>query len=107
MTHEPIYVQYSQVKPKSWDNLATKAFGGYGFGYGYLDTSLKCNQKGGSGGGGSGGGGGGGSGGGGGGSSSSGSRPHPKAQGTQYMRVEKHTANNSNPPQYTPHTHRR
>ncbi|XP_055388716.1 putative mediator of RNA polymerase II transcription subunit 26 [Condylostylus longicornis] len=25
-------------KPKSWDNLTTKAFGGYGFGYGYLDT---------------------------------------------------------------------
>lgn len=25
------------VKPKSWDNLTTKAFGGYGFGYGYLD----------------------------------------------------------------------
>ncbi|XP_054275737.1 uncharacterized protein LOC128994927 isoform X2 [Macrosteles quadrilineatus] len=28
--HEP-------AKPKSWDNLTTKAFGGYGFGYGYLD----------------------------------------------------------------------
>lgn len=26
------------VKPKSWDNLTTKGFGGYGFGYGYLDT---------------------------------------------------------------------
>ncbi|XP_046390451.1 uncharacterized protein LOC124159013 isoform X2 [Ischnura elegans] len=26
------------VKPKSWDNLTTKAFGGYGFGYGYLDS---------------------------------------------------------------------
>ncbi|XP_059470294.1 uncharacterized protein LOC132193562 [Neocloeon triangulifer] len=25
-------------KPKSWDNLTTKAFGGYGFGYGYSDT---------------------------------------------------------------------
>lgn len=25
-------------KPKSWDNLTTKSFGGYGFGYGYLDT---------------------------------------------------------------------
>lgn len=25
------------VKPKSWDNLTTKAFGGYGFGYGYFD----------------------------------------------------------------------
>lgn len=30
-----------QVKPKSWDNLTTKAFGGYGFGYGYLDTNSK------------------------------------------------------------------
>lgn len=35
---EPVYVQYTSVKPKSWDNLATKAFGGYGFGYGYIDT---------------------------------------------------------------------
>ena len=25
-------------KPKSWDNLAMKGYGGYGFGYGYLDT---------------------------------------------------------------------
>jgi hypothetical protein len=25
-------------KPKSWDNLTTKAFGGYGFGYGYSDV---------------------------------------------------------------------
>uniref|UniRef100_A0A1B6DC19 PDZ domain-containing protein n=2 Tax=Clastoptera arizonana TaxID=38151 RepID=A0A1B6DC19_9HEMI len=25
------------AKPKSWDNLTTKSFGGYGFGYGYLD----------------------------------------------------------------------
>ncbi|KAK0093532.1 hypothetical protein PV326_013342 [Microctonus aethiopoides] len=32
----PVCIQYS--KPKSWDNLTTKAFGGYGFGYGYLDT---------------------------------------------------------------------
>ncbi|XP_037978121.2 uncharacterized protein LOC105380537 [Plutella xylostella] len=32
---------HQQVKPKSWDNLTTKAFGGYGFGYGYLDTSAK------------------------------------------------------------------
>lgn len=31
------YQQYAQ-KPKSWDNLTTKSFGGYGFGYGYLDT---------------------------------------------------------------------
>jgi general receptor for phosphoinositides 1-associated scaffold protein len=26
-------------KPKSWDNLAAKGFGGYGFGYGYLDST--------------------------------------------------------------------
>lgn len=32
--YHPQYVH----KPKSWDNLTTKAFGGYGFGYGYLDT---------------------------------------------------------------------
>ncbi|XP_069705201.1 uncharacterized protein ssp6 isoform X3 [Periplaneta americana] len=31
---------YNPAKPaKSWDNLTTKAFGGYGFGYGYLDTT--------------------------------------------------------------------
>lgn len=40
-THDPIHVQYGTVKPKSWDNLATKSFGGYGFGYGYVDTSTK------------------------------------------------------------------
>lgn len=33
----PPCLQYA--KPKSWDNLTTKAFGGYGFGYGYLDTA--------------------------------------------------------------------
>lgn len=38
---EPIYIHYNATKPKSWDNLATKAIGGYGFGYGYLDTT-KC-----------------------------------------------------------------
>lgn len=44
--YEPIYVQYNQVKPKSWDNLATKAFGGYGFGYGYVDSAkTKRAQK--------------------------------------------------------------
>lgn len=32
------YYQHYVHKPKSWDNLTTKAFGGYGFGYGYLDT---------------------------------------------------------------------
>lgn len=26
-----------EAKPKSWDNLTTKAFGGYGFGYGYVE----------------------------------------------------------------------
>lgn len=31
-----------QQKPKSWDNLAMKAIGGYGFGYGYLE---KANTK--------------------------------------------------------------
>lgn len=40
---EPIYIQYNPSKPKSWDNLATKAIGGYGFGYGYLDTT-KCTS---------------------------------------------------------------
>lgn len=40
--HDPIHVQYTTVKPKSWDNLATtKSYGGYGFGYGYIDTSTK------------------------------------------------------------------
>ncbi|XP_063910508.1 uncharacterized protein LOC135127806 isoform X3 [Zophobas morio] len=80
--HEPVYVQYSAVKPKSWDNLATKAFGGYGFGYGYLDTSGKCTKT--------------------------ANRTQSKNQSTQYVRVDKHTSTNSTPqPQYTPHTHRR
>uniref|UniRef100_A0A0C9RD57 Grasp_1 protein n=1 Tax=Fopius arisanus TaxID=64838 RepID=A0A0C9RD57_9HYME len=39
----PPCIQYP--KPKSWDNLTTKAFGGYGFGYGYLDTaSIKTHS---------------------------------------------------------------
>ncbi|XP_033224190.1 uncharacterized protein LOC117177526 isoform X2 [Belonocnema kinseyi] len=39
----PACLQYA--KPKSWDNLTTKAFGGYGFGYGYLDTaSIKTHS---------------------------------------------------------------
>lgn len=43
---DPNYIQFNPVKPKSWDNLATKAFGGYGFGYGYLDTTIsKCGIK--------------------------------------------------------------
>lgn len=35
------HTSHQHVKPKSWDNLTTKAFGGYGFGYGYLDTVAK------------------------------------------------------------------
>lgn len=36
--------QYLYHKPKSWDNLAMKAFGGYGFGYGYLDKAAPKSQ---------------------------------------------------------------
>lgn len=36
---------HQHVKPKSWDNLTTKAFGGYGFGYGYLDTTAKHTNR--------------------------------------------------------------
>lgn len=76
--YEAICIQYSQVKPKSWDNLATKAFGGYGFGYGYLDTSAKSSHKG------------------------------RKSQGTQYVRVDKMTTGGGVPqPQYIPHAHQR
>jgi hypothetical protein len=32
-------------KPKSWDNLTTKAFGGYGFGYGYTERETKPVTK--------------------------------------------------------------
>ncbi|XP_030762597.1 uncharacterized protein LOC115887333 isoform X2 [Sitophilus oryzae] len=32
-SHDPVYMPYNQVKPKSWDNLTNKSFGGYGFGY--------------------------------------------------------------------------
>ncbi|CAG9861228.1 unnamed protein product [Phyllotreta striolata] len=77
--YETIYIQYNQVKPKSWDNLATKAFGGYAFGYGYLDTSSKCSKN---------------------------SRSTSKNQGTQYSRMDKQNSC-SGQPQYTPHTHRR
>jgi hypothetical protein len=43
------------VKPvKSWDNLTTKAFGGYGFGYEYLDRDQIVNNNNGGGGNGSG-----------------------------------------------------
>ncbi|OXU24258.1 hypothetical protein TSAR_006739 [Trichomalopsis sarcophagae] len=38
----PPCLQYA--KPKSWDNLTTKAFGGYGFGYGYLDTAKSTHS---------------------------------------------------------------
>lgn len=31
-------VENYNKKPKSWDNLTTKAFGGYGFGYGFVDS---------------------------------------------------------------------
>jgi hypothetical protein len=42
------FTPYNPAKPaKSWDNLTTKAFGGYGFGYGYLDTtSVKAGSAG-------------------------------------------------------------
>ncbi|GLV33989.1 short spindle 6 [Carabus blaptoides fortunei] len=36
--------QYTPSKPKSWDNLTTKAYGGYGFGYGYMDTTKQCTK---------------------------------------------------------------
>ena len=37
--------QWQQQKPRSWDNLlSTRAFGGYGFGYGFIDT--KAIEKG-------------------------------------------------------------
>lgn len=39
------YQSYNPVKPKSWDNLTTKAFGGYGFGYGYLDTATSVKGQ--------------------------------------------------------------
>ena len=80
------YVHFNPVKPKSWDNLATKAFGGYGFGYGYLDTT-KCGS--------------------GKTHSRSGSKTqHPRTNG------DKHSSGGSYPnqqqqPQYTPHAHRR
>ncbi|KRT79551.1 PDZ domain-containing protein [Oryctes borbonicus] len=85
------YIQYNSVKPKSWDNLTTKAFGGYGFGYGYLDTSSgKCT-------------------------SSSGKNAHTSRNANnnpknQYSKsaIEKHSNNASQTqPQYTPHTHRK
>ncbi|XP_034231981.1 uncharacterized protein LOC117639971 isoform X2 [Thrips palmi] len=38
-TYATTYHIYNPVKPKSWDNLTTKGIGGYGFGYGYLETT--------------------------------------------------------------------
>lgn len=84
------YVQYNPVKPKSWDNLATKAFGGYGFGYGYLDTSSgKCVSTS---------------------SKNVQARNNTSNTKTQYVRtnIEKHSNNScQTQPQYTPHTHRK
>lgn len=40
----PCHIQFVQQKPKSWDNLAMKAVGGYGFGYGYLDKVVPKSQ---------------------------------------------------------------
>jgi len=39
-THAYIPPQYN-TKPKSWDNLAAKGCGGYGFGYGYIVSNPK------------------------------------------------------------------
>lgn len=36
-------IPYTPSKPKSWDNLTTKAYGGYGFGYGYVENSGHLN----------------------------------------------------------------
>ncbi|GJQ88042.1 hypothetical protein Trydic_g12964 [Trypoxylus dichotomus] len=85
------YIQYNSTKPKSWDNLTTKAFGGYGFGYGYLDTSSGKYT------------------------SSSGKSAHTSRNTStntknQYPKanIEKHANNVSQTqPQYTPHTHRK
>ncbi|XP_022915724.1 uncharacterized protein [Onthophagus taurus] len=80
------YIQYNPVKPKSWDNLTTKAFGGYGFGYGYLDTTKKNHRT----------------------PSVSSSNSTSKGQ---YGRIssgnEKQNNSSQTQPQYTPHTHRR
>lgn len=80
--HEPIYVQYNTVKPKSWDNLATKAFGGYGFGYGYIDTSTKC-------------------------SSVKARQPGGKTHSGNSQYVQVASSSFSGPSQYTPHAQRR
>lgn len=44
-----LFSSLSQVKPvKSWDNLTTKSFGGYGFGYGfagYLKNHMGAHYK--------------------------------------------------------------
>ena len=37
---------WQQEKPKSWDNLlSTKSFGGYGFGYGFIDINNGANRR--------------------------------------------------------------
>ncbi|KAK9877965.1 hypothetical protein WA026_020183 [Henosepilachna vigintioctopunctata] len=78
---EPIYVQYN-MKPKSWDNLATKAYGGYGFGgYEYIDT-LGKNSK----------------------SGSIRSNSSTKTQSAQFPRTEKSI---TQPTQFTVHNQRR
>lgn len=91
-TETNTYIQYNPIKPKSWDNLTTKSFGGYGFGYGYLDTSSgKYNM------------------------SSQGKNFHTTRNNSsntknQYSRTntDKHVNNaNQIQPQYTPHTHRK
>lgn len=38
-------IQYTPSKPKSWDNLTTKAYGGYGFGYGYVESRHLVQRK--------------------------------------------------------------
>ncbi|XP_045465089.1 uncharacterized protein LOC123674215 isoform X1 [Harmonia axyridis] len=82
--NETVYVQYNVVKPKSWDSLETKAFGGYGFGgYGYIDSVSK-NKAG-----------------------STRSNSSKKSQGTQCARMEKTNFCSAQTPQYTPHTQRR
>lgn len=44
-SYQDAATQYAVSKPKSWDNLTTKAYGGYGFGYGYVDTTKQCTSK--------------------------------------------------------------
>lgn len=80
-THDSSNVEYRAVKPKSWDNLATKAFGGYGFGYGYIDTSAKCLAA-----------------------KNRGQSTKTYSNNTHYIRI---SSSCSGPTQYAPHTQRR